>query len=149
MCCVIQTCVSLSWWITSFNYEHLCCLVCFLMTQRLYHQSFIDTSKTWFYYFFYYILLIIYWVVTCLPFHVGAVSPLACTEEVESATAVGERRPCGWSEAEGGTHAVFHPAEIFVQAKDLSGLPEGRVLLGDAAERTVNTALHCTGFINI
>lgn len=99
--------------------------------------------QTLVHFWFYFPFWLISWAVTCLPFHAGAVSPLAGTEEVQSATPVGERRPCGWGEAERGTHAVFHPAEVLGQAKDLSGLPKGRVLVGDAAQRTVNAELHC------
>lgn len=91
--------------------------------------------------FFFVIIILVYlflylffWAVTYFPFHVGAVSPLAGTEEVQSATPIGERRPCGWGEAKGGTHTVLHHAGVLGQAKDLSGLPKGRVLVDKAAE---------------
>lgn len=65
---------------------------------------------------------------TYLPLGVGAVSPLAGAEEVESAGAVGESRPGGGGEVERRTEAVLALARVGGYTVELYWLPQGGVL---------------------
>lgn len=68
---------------------------------------------------------------TYFPLHIGAVSPLAGAEKVQSSGAVRQSRPRRRGETEGGAEMILTLAGVSGYAVDLSRLPQGSVLFSE------------------